>query len=84
MDIDIDIEFTEREEKNTKTLTPDHSRVIHLGQSCTLHGSNVGGLVVSRQASSGSCFCVRVRSGVDIVVVMCVFVGFGLNVMRFI
>lgn len=35
-----------------ETLTPDHSRVIHLGQSCMLHASVVGGFTL-RQASSG-------------------------------
>lgn len=50
-------DMREGEKKRTnKTLTPDHSRVIHLGQSCMLHGSNVGGLFESRQASSGSWF----------------------------
>lgn len=46
--------------ENNIILTPDHSRVIHLGHSCTLHDSNVDGLAVPRQASSGNCrnmFC---------------------------
>lgn len=43
------------ENKMIKVLTPDHSRISHLGHSCTLHGSTFDGFVL-RQASSGTCF----------------------------
>lgn len=62
--------------KNDRILTPDHSRPIHLGQSCALHGSIAMGFVVLRQASSGSFGIVSVipfHSGVSV----CVCVGYA-------